>query len=83
MPLADTTVVEFVGVLPAGLPVAGPVHEYVAPPVEELPFSVTVALEQVIVGEAPALAFGCAVFVVIVTGAVALQPLEGSVSVNV
>lgn len=37
------------GVLPAGVPVNGPVHAYVTPVVPELPFSVTLALVQVMV----------------------------------
>lgn len=81
--MADTAVEELVGVLPAGLPAAGPVQEYIIPPVDELPFKVTVALEQVMVGDEPALAFGCVVFVLTVTDAVFVQPFDGLVTVKV
>ena len=83
VPLALTTVVEFVGVLPAGVAPAGPVHVYPAPGVEELPFNVTVALEHVMVGDVPALALGAAVFEFTDTMAVFTHPLAGSVTVNV
>lgn len=49
MPCAFTTLVEFVGVVPAGVPVVGPVHEYVAPGVVELPLNVAVGVAQLIV----------------------------------
>lgn len=73
-----------VGVLPAGVPVDGPVHEYDTPGVPELPVNVTEVLEQVIVCEAPALTCcGSMVLEVTDTTALLVQLLEGSVNVKV
>ena len=47
VPPTETTVLELVGVVPAGLPELGPIHEYVAPGIDELPVSVTVGEEHV------------------------------------
>lgn len=49
VPAAVTLVDAAFGVVPAGVPAVGPVHANVAPPVVELPLSVTVAVEHVMV----------------------------------
>lgn len=73
-----------VGVVPAAMPVDGPVHEYDTPGVVELPVSVAEALEQVIVCEAPAFTCcGCVVLDITDTTALLAQLLEGSVTVKV
>lgn len=49
VPFEVTFVAAAFGVVPAGVPAVGPVHANVAPPVVELPLSVTVDDVQVII----------------------------------
>jgi hypothetical protein len=83
LPCELTTLVEFVGVLPAGVPVVGPVHEYVTPGVVELPFSVAVGLAQLIVKSGTTDICGAVKSAVGVTTAVFVQPFTVLVVTNV
>ena len=83
MPAAETTDVEFVGVLPAGVTPVGPVQEYVAPGVDELPFNVMVDVTQLIVRSGPTLICGGVVLAVTVTAAVFVHPFIALVVVKV
>ncbi len=83
-PAADTLVVELVGEEPAGIPAPGPVHEYVAPGVEEFPESVTDAETQVIVAvELAVEILGWVVLEDTDTTAELVQLFAGLVTVNV
>jgi hypothetical protein len=61
----------------------GPLQLYVAPEVEELPFTETVLVIQVKVPVVDELAFGWVVLVVTVVSATLVHPLPGSVTVKV
>jgi hypothetical protein len=83
VPFAETLVEEAFGVVPAGVPLVGPVHANVAPPVEDDADTVTVGEAQVITWFAPAVTLGVAVFVVTETVEVFVQPFVGFVTVKV
>lgn len=83
VPVAEIPVLAAVGVVPASVPDVGPVHSNVAPPVEELPESVTEVVVHVKVWSVPALTFGTVVFVVTATVPVFEQPFAGFVTVSV
>ncbi len=83
VPLAETTVVELLGVDPAGVPVVGPVQANDAPPVLELPLNVTVELVQVIVGDELTLRFGNVVLELTTYVVKLVHPLMPSLTANV
>jgi hypothetical protein len=83
LPWAFTTLVELVGVDPAGVPVVGPVHEYVAPGVVELPSNKAVGDKQLIVKSGTTLTCGVVKFAVGVTTAVFVHPFTVLVVSNV
>jgi ABC-type amino acid transport system permease subunit len=77
------TLVELVGVDPAGAPVEGPVQANVAPGVVELPLRVAVVTTQFKVMSGPMAICGGVLLAVAVTTAVLVQPFTVLVVVNV